>query len=381
MSSTNSTALADRLNESRAPQALVVVILCPAIALSCVALRLYTRVFLLKRVFLEDYIIVAAMVVCILMSVFMVIAFTTGSGRHIEALTKEQIILQLRISPGVHLNYIASHMFLKLSILLHYTRISVMPFERRLCYILIGVLLSGYFAIIIVSLTRCIPFKAIWTPNIPGAKCINHTAYFFALQIHSLVMDVIILVAPLFILRHLTIPWPQRVLLAIVVGFGGMACIAAVLRLQVLTLSTTSPDKTWDAFYSAIYGTIESNLGIACACIVTLRPLFRQWRWLPGGEAQKVELELEQPKLQRHVIDRDHIPTIDDSTQVLISNDAELGAVDKNNVAEPTSLKREPICANSLTVDKDDSCAGSTTVGSGSSKGRQDSDIKGSFPK
>ncbi|RYP66718.1 hypothetical protein DL771_007651 [Monosporascus sp. 5C6A] len=159
-------------------------------------------------------------------------------------------------------------------------------------------------------------------------------------------------------------------------------CIVAVLRLQVLRLSTTSSDKSWDAFYSAIYGNIESNLGIACACIVTLRPLLRRWRWLPGGGAEKSQVELEQPKLRRHVIDKDHIPTTDDSTQVLtISNDAELGAVDKNNVAGPTSLKRELICAGSVTVDKDDTCAESTTAGSGSSEGRHNSDTKRWFPK
>lgn len=65
MSSANSTtALVDpgRWNETRVPQALVVITLCPAIALVVLALRLYTRTFLLKRVFWEDYIIIVAMV-------------------------------------------------------------------------------------------------------------------------------------------------------------------------------------------------------------------------------------------------------------------------------------------------------------------------------
>ena len=66
MSTTNSTAAAvpdpDRWNETRAPQALVVVTLCPAIALVVLMMRLYTRAFLLKRVFWEDYIVSVAMV-------------------------------------------------------------------------------------------------------------------------------------------------------------------------------------------------------------------------------------------------------------------------------------------------------------------------------
>jgi hypothetical protein len=62
MSSANSTARQDYLNETRVPQAFVVLIICPVISLSCVSLRLYTRAFLIKRVFWEDYIMVLAMV-------------------------------------------------------------------------------------------------------------------------------------------------------------------------------------------------------------------------------------------------------------------------------------------------------------------------------
>lgn len=56
------TVSLERLNETRAPQALVAVILCPLLALITVVLRLYTRTFLLKKVFWEDYMIIVAMV-------------------------------------------------------------------------------------------------------------------------------------------------------------------------------------------------------------------------------------------------------------------------------------------------------------------------------
>lgn len=306
-------------------------------------------------------------------------------------------------------------MFVKLSILLHYTRISVMAFERRLCYVLIGILLSGYVAVIILSMLRCIPFQALWVPNIAGAKCLDTTKLFLAVQSHTLAMDFIILLAPLFILRHLTLPWTQRLLLVIVVGFGGMyvyppcaflffscpresdmgswltrityrACIASVIRLQVLRLSTTSTDRTWDSYFSAIYGAIECNLGIVCACIVTLRPMFRRWRWFSGaaGEVETSKVELELPRVRRNVNDNDDddVQTIGGGTFVRgASNDLEYGAGDNTKVAGRTDSKRELIRVTSLTVDKDESYAGSTVVGSGSSGGRQDSDTKGSFTK
>jgi hypothetical protein len=113
-------------------------------------------------------------------------------------------------------------MFLKLAIALRYTRISVMAFERRLCQVLVGIVVVGYVTMLVANLCRCIPFQAIWVPNIPGAKCLDTKTLFYTMQGHTLAMDFIILIVPLFILRHLTIPWRQRVLLVIVAGFGGM---------------------------------------------------------------------------------------------------------------------------------------------------------------
>lgn len=156
------------------------------------------------------------------------------------------------------------------------------------------------------------------------------------------------------------------------------------MRLQVLRLSTTSPDRTWDSYYSAIYGAIETNLAIICACVVTLRPMFRRWRWFSGaGEAETSKVELEIQNVRRNVPDDILVDTIDGSTKVLsTSRDVEQGVGD-SGAAERMDYesKRELVRVTSLTVDKDDSCAGSTVAGSGSSRGRQDSDGKGSSKK
>ncbi len=54
------------------------------------------------------------------------------------------------------------------------------------------------------------------------------------------------------------------------------ACILSVLRLSTVAQSTQSTDSTWDKAPSGIYGAIEPNVGIFCACVVTLRPLFNK---------------------------------------------------------------------------------------------------------
>jgi len=64
MSTANATAPLDpaRQYETRAPQIIAALVTCPAIAAILVAMRIYTRVFVVRKHFLEDYSIVAALV-------------------------------------------------------------------------------------------------------------------------------------------------------------------------------------------------------------------------------------------------------------------------------------------------------------------------------
>ncbi|EJT68720.1 hypothetical protein GGTG_13707 [Gaeumannomyces tritici R3-111a-1] len=323
----NSTdALAYRWNEDRATDGVPITIICPSIVLLLVALRIYTRaVYLVKKIFVEDYAIVGAMVFSIILSVFLVIAFSNGAGRHFETVSSQEWMRIRKFTPYVYISYSAAHFLLKLSIVFQYMRISVMNFEKRLCYALAAILVCGFLSFFVTSLVICRPFYAIWTPNVPGAVCVNVTLSMTATQIYFIVMDFAILIGPFFILRHLTIPWPQRILLGFVLALGAMASIVSVLRLLVIQRSTTSTDKTWDSVPSGLYGVIEINVGIACSCIVTLRPLFSRWRWLARGEPKPPPGISPAQKPPRPM---DPFSVGSDSTQVLtVSDDMELGRV------------------------------------------------------
>ncbi|KAL8369877.1 hypothetical protein RB595_000298 [Gaeumannomyces hyphopodioides] len=312
--------------EDRATDGVPITIICPTIALFLVVLRIYTKAFfLVKKVFLEDYVIIGAMAFSIFESVFIGIAFSNGAGRHFETVSAQEFARIRKFTPLVYIGYNGAHFLLKLSIVFQYMRISVMTFEKRLCYALASILACGFISFFVVALVTCIPLYAVWTPNVPGAVCMNVTASMTANQIYLIVMDFTILIVPFFILRHLTIPWPQRILLGLVLALGAMASIVSVFRLLVIKRSTTSTDKTWDSVPSGLYSIIEINVGIACSCIVTFRPLFGRWRWLSRGEPKPL-LAISPAQKPPRPMDPFSIGT--DSTQVLtVSDDMELGGV------------------------------------------------------
>lgn len=130
-------------------------------------------------------------------------------------------LTMLQVGIGTIQFYALTHFFLKLSIMLQYYRVAILPWEKNMCLSIIATLSAGYLAILIVEMVRCVPFEAQWQPGYPGAKCINSTAFYFSAQGLNVVMDLVILLGPLVILRHSTAPLQQRLLFGVALAFGG----------------------------------------------------------------------------------------------------------------------------------------------------------------
>ncbi|KAK4445492.1 hypothetical protein QBC34DRAFT_358287 [Podospora aff. communis PSN243] len=229
--SANSTtaALPDpaRASESRGYEVTTVNLVCVIFALVLVVLRIYTRLAIVRKRFWEDAAIAAAM----------------------------------------------------LSILLQFSRVSVTPLDKRLFQGAIAINCLGYAIFIVLRAIRCLPYESQWTPGMPGARCFFPSTWFvFASQAWNMFMDFVILLGPLLVLRHSNAPMLQRVLIGIVLAFGAAACIISIVRMQTLLPSAHSPDPTWDKVPAVIFAIIEINVGIACAAVVTLRPLYRRLR-------------------------------------------------------------------------------------------------------
>ncbi|KAK1752004.1 hypothetical protein QBC47DRAFT_416493 [Echria macrotheca] len=280
MTDNSTTTSSVDLNESRAPLLGAVAGLGAVLGVIAVALRFYTRVVIVGKVFHSDYCILAALVSVVAFTICNGIGIGYGFGRHGAAVTPEEITAQLKTTIGVIFFYHLSHLLIKSSILLQYIRICVLPVEKRICYVVLALVIAEGFTWIVVLFLTCIPFSAMWDPGLPGAKCIDNTAGFYACAATIISADVAILVIPPFLLRHSSIPWYQKLLLGMVLALGGAATIASIFRIRVIYMATKGTDPAWDAAPNGLLALIEVDLGLICSCVATLMPLFR--RWHPG---------------------------------------------------------------------------------------------------
>ncbi|MCJ1348173.1 hypothetical protein MMC31_006404 [Peltigera leucophlebia] len=73
--------------------------------------------------------------------------------------------------------------------------------------------------------------------------------------------------------KTLNIPLRSKLNLSLVFGLGSLICIVSIVRLRAL-VDWTIQDGTYANSRAIMWTSLESSLGIICACIVVMRPYF-----------------------------------------------------------------------------------------------------------
>lgn len=204
----------------------------------------------------------------------------------------------------------------KVSILLFYLHLFPTRKFRLAAYSLIVVLSAWALEQVLATLLLCQPISYNWDGSIDGhcdsvaVNCIVgaaiNTLYVLKLltwsphrikcsllsaSLSSHVLnpcsrtDVIILVLPMPIIWRLQVPLRNKFILSLIFGFGFFICIISIIRLRTLLAYTTAPmmvlydsDGLYHNNLPILYTIVESSLGINCACLVLMKPLFTHWK-------------------------------------------------------------------------------------------------------
>jgi hypothetical protein len=220
-------------------------IIYPILTIPFLVARLYAKVCLIKKLQIDDYMIITSLPFTIAFSILQIYQTKNGSGYHMWDITAEmfQRYWFVRVDPLPHPKPLVSclhnasllqvggifgpflygigTMFIKASILLFYLRF---PCERSLkivTYIVLFVVcfysLFGAFTFLLM----CRPVERYWNPNIPG-KCLNFKAAFLATGIFNVATDFTILSLPIWLLRPLRLPKKQKIGVTLILMTGSL---------------------------------------------------------------------------------------------------------------------------------------------------------------
>ncbi|KAF2262370.1 hypothetical protein CC78DRAFT_582671 [Lojkania enalia] len=238
-----------------------------------VFLRLFTRVFVIRNAGFEELCITLAMAFSIGLTVLISEQIRNGLGMHIYDLTPAMMINSQKAFWGSIWVYYLALTFTKISILAQYLRIFPSPRFRAVCCIVLAFVVGFGFWGLFGSIFLCMPVQFFWDKTVQNGECLNQFVVWFLNAGINILQDFTILILPMPLLRRLNVPKPQKRALIAIFALGGFVCLISIIRLHSLVRISNSSDPTFDNPPAATLSAVETNVGIVCACLPSIRPL------------------------------------------------------------------------------------------------------------
>ncbi|KAK0609585.1 hypothetical protein B0T17DRAFT_566464 [Bombardia bombarda] len=244
-----------------------------SLAFITVSLRLGTRLFVLKNIGVDDYLITVAVIASIAFLTVIMLQVKAGLGRMILPEELPGFLYALWATVPI---YNLALIMCKLSITVQCYRVLRTPKMQRFLRTYLCVLVIYGLWTLFSSVFNCYPVNYYWAfmQGVQGS-CMDKSAITFSNAALNITTDIILLVVPVPLLWRLQIPKKQKLILMFLFGVGIFACITSIIRLQSLYMISVAPPELQSVYgvSIAVWSCIEINTAIICASIPALKPL------------------------------------------------------------------------------------------------------------
>ncbi|KAL5933547.1 hypothetical protein ACKVV7_005483 [Pyricularia oryzae] len=247
-----------------------------------VAMRVLVKAYISPPFLVEDYVCGLAWVLSTAYSVTAIMMYKFGGGYHVYELSVEKYEGFLKALYADTLVYGLNAYFTKVALLLVIARVfNSFRKTRIITFLLVGAMAFYYAPMLFLKMNVCRPISGFWTPLAsmePGAPvpvCLNQRAMFVADTIISAITDTAVLIIPIPATLSLRMPWQRRLKVWSMLGLGGVATAASIVRLVIVFTSIQeSEDQTVDFVRFNLLGTAEVGIGLICACLPAINIVF-----------------------------------------------------------------------------------------------------------
>ncbi|KAK4098788.1 hypothetical protein N658DRAFT_454444 [Parathielavia hyrcaniae] len=168
----------------------------------------------------------------------------------------------------------------RISILLLYKRIFNYGWIKRAIQIVLVLIIAIGIWLVVSVCTACIPLQAFWDWSLyftTHVYCQPVNLWWANAALH-IASDLVIMALPMPVLSSPNLPPRQKYAIVGLFALGFGVCIISVVRLIALINVTElqAYDATYTSAYMIYWTTVEVNTAIACACIMTLKPLIER---------------------------------------------------------------------------------------------------------
>lgn len=226
----------------------------------------------------DDIIIILAFIFGFPLAIIQYYLGAHGLGRDIWTLSFDDITEVLRLFYLAEIFYLTTTILTKVSILFFYLRVFTNPTFRLVVWGIIATCMAFFVAFTFPLIFQCAPVSYAWTrwDGEHSGRCINIAAGIFSHAAINMALDLIVLALPLPLLYKLQLTYSLRgkIHISIMFSFGLVVTIISALRLQTLVVFLDSSNATYDFFGAALWSSLETYIGIICACLPATKVFF-----------------------------------------------------------------------------------------------------------
>ena len=270
----------------------------PTTFLACmvVALRLVTRLRIVRNAGWDDYTILFASFGKIIACGLIIVQVHYGFGRHKVDLTRWHYIEFMKYSYGEWIQTFQTLMFTKISICFFLLRI---PVEKHLIRPIQGAIITLIVSNVVLTLLwifQCNPIASAWNKQTPGSCFSNGQLQRIIISqaLISIISDFMLALFPIVLLWKVQIAPRLKAGLCALMALGLMyvpfhwplsgfltdltrlnSTAACCIVRTVMNWQNVNSDPTWESIDNWYWRSWEVCIGIVAACIPALRPGYK----------------------------------------------------------------------------------------------------------
>ncbi|KAE9365448.1 hypothetical protein N431DRAFT_101027 [Stipitochalara longipes BDJ] len=263
------------LAQSRIPEILFGTLFPFVFATVFVLGRFYSRAILIKTWGTDDWgILVSWVVGGIALTVINCLLTRYGSGKHIETLTLNDIVITIKLGFVARVLYQFTLLSTKLSICAFYYRVFTDRTSKRAIWLMAAAVTIFSIPLLLTLIFRCHPIEGAW--SMTPSKCTSDIPPLYASAILNILADVTLLAFVIPKIASLHIPKKQKLGLIAILSLSILVILAAIIRVVRVLRVVSSQDVPWDSYDVDIWAAVEINAGIFCVSAPAVKPLLRQ---------------------------------------------------------------------------------------------------------
>lgn len=254
-----------------------------AISLTLVALRLYTRIHIVRFVGIEDHMYAWSGLFLLLFTIFIQVAVHYGLGQSFWSLGIENS------SDAIFWTYVANTFAItgnamsKLAMGLFLLRVVVVRWHKVFLWSAVIVTCATSAALTVMLWNQTTPVRTSWDPlRTPGVWNIQIQPMSVGLGVWSSICDFFFAIFPWLIIARLKVPARDKIMLAGGMSLGVIAGVCGIIRTVVLSrLDVLNYTLNFVPYFA--WAGAEIAVAMVCVGIPTLRPLYQKARGLDIG--------------------------------------------------------------------------------------------------